>query len=76
MSLTSEKSVRAAAQPGARVRGCPVTLTAGQVAVQACRSTLEYVSWTDAILREPMVIKQGNARPPQRPGLGLGLGLQ
>lgn len=32
---------------------------------------LEYVSWADAILREPMVIEQGMARPPQRPGLGL-----
>jgi mandelate racemase len=32
---------------------------------------LEYVSWADAILQEPMVISQGNARPPQRPGLGL-----
>ena len=32
---------------------------------------LEYVSWADAILREPMVIAQGIARPPQRPGLGL-----
>jgi mandelate racemase len=32
---------------------------------------LEYVSWADAILQEPMVITQGLARPPQRPGLGL-----
>jgi mandelate racemase len=32
---------------------------------------LEYVSWADAILQEPMVIGQGFAKPPQRPGLGL-----
>jgi mandelate racemase len=32
---------------------------------------LEYVSWADAILQEPMVIEKGNARPSQRPGLGL-----
>lgn len=32
---------------------------------------LEYVSWADAILQEPMVIENGFAKPPQRPGLGL-----
>jgi mandelate racemase len=32
---------------------------------------LEYVSWADAILQDPMVIEQGAARPPRRPGLGL-----
>jgi mandelate racemase len=32
---------------------------------------LEYVSWADAILQDPMVIERGFARPPQRPGLGL-----
>lgn len=32
---------------------------------------LEYVSWADAILQDPMVIEEGVTRPPQRPGLGL-----
>lgn len=32
---------------------------------------LEYVSWADAILQEPMVIERGIARPSERPGLGL-----
>jgi mandelate racemase len=32
---------------------------------------LEYVSWADAILREPMQIVHGFATPSARPGLGL-----
>ena len=32
---------------------------------------LEYVSWADAILRDPLVISGGNVAPPERPGLGL-----
>jgi len=32
---------------------------------------LEYVSWADAILQEPLTISDGTAAPPERPGLGL-----
>jgi mandelate racemase len=32
---------------------------------------LEYVSWADAILREPLVIRDGTIAPGERPGLGL-----
>jgi mandelate racemase len=32
---------------------------------------LEYVSWADAILREPLQVNDGTIMPPDRPGLGL-----
>ena len=32
---------------------------------------LEYVSWADAILEEPLRIENGQVAPPDRPGLGL-----
>jgi mandelate racemase len=32
---------------------------------------LEYVDWMDAIVEEPLVIADGMARPPERPGIGL-----
>jgi len=32
---------------------------------------LEYVDWADAILEEPLVVKDGHARIPDRPGIGL-----
>jgi mandelate racemase len=32
---------------------------------------LEYVDWADAILEEPLQVKDGCARVPDRPGLGL-----
>lgn len=32
---------------------------------------LEYVSWADSILEEPLQIEKGHIAPPDRPGLGL-----
>lgn len=32
---------------------------------------LEYVDWADAILEEPLQVKDGHARIPERPGLGM-----
>jgi mandelate racemase len=32
---------------------------------------LEYVDWADAILAEPLVIRDGHAMTPDRPGLGI-----
>ena len=32
---------------------------------------LEYVDWADAILEEPLVVTDGHARIPDRPGVGL-----
>lgn len=32
---------------------------------------LEYVDWADAVLEEPLQIKDGHARIPERPGLGM-----
>lgn len=32
---------------------------------------LEYVSWADAILENPLTVKDGAIAPPDRPGLGL-----
>jgi mandelate racemase len=32
---------------------------------------LEYVSWAESILEEPMIVSNGFAAPPDRPGLGL-----
>ena len=31
---------------------------------------LEYVDWADAILEEPLAVKDGFASPPERPGVG------
>jgi mandelate racemase len=32
---------------------------------------LEYVDWADAILEEPLQVKDGHARIPERPGIGM-----
>lgn len=32
---------------------------------------LEYVDWADAILEEPLKVKDGHARIPERPGIGM-----
>jgi mandelate racemase len=32
---------------------------------------LEYVDWADAVLAEPLAVKDGFATPPARPGVGM-----
>ena len=32
---------------------------------------LEYVTWAERILREPLAVRNGRAAPPDRPGLGI-----
>ena len=58
-------------------RGIPVSshlmpeISIHLLAVTPTCHWLEYVSWADAILEEPMTVANGIATPPNRPGLGL-----
>ncbi len=46
-------------------------MSAHALAASATAHWLEYVDWADAILREPMEIRDGKAIVPDRPGFGL-----
>lgn len=67
--------LRGAAIAGAR--GIPVSshlfpeISVHLLAATPTAHWLEYVSWADAILEEPLVVNQGHVAPPDRPGLGL-----
>jgi mandelate racemase len=41
------------------------------LAATPTRGWLEYVDWADAILQEPLIIENGEAQVPPRPGLGI-----
>lgn len=41
------------------------------LAVTPTAHWLEYVDWADAILEEPLVVKNGHVLPRERPGLGM-----
>ncbi|MES2185076.1 MAG: enolase C-terminal domain-like protein [Pseudomonadota bacterium] len=67
--------LRGAAIAGAR--GIPVSSHLfPEISVHLLAATpgahwLEYVSWADAILAEPLQVADGHVAPPDRPGLGL-----
>lgn len=61
----------------AAARGIPVSshlfpeISAHLMAVTPTAHWLEYVSWADAILKDPLQISDGQVRPFGKPGLGL-----
>lgn len=61
----------------AAARGVPVSshlfpeVSAHLLAVTPTAHWLEYVDWANPILQQPIVIEDGNALIPDRPGLGL-----
>jgi mandelate racemase len=58
-------------------RGVPMSshlfpeVSAHLLAATPTRHYLEYVDWADVLLREPLVIRDGHALVPERPGNGL-----
>lgn len=61
----------------AAARGIPVSshlfpeISVHLLAATPTAHWLEYVSWADTILQEPLVVSDGYIAPPNRPGLGL-----
>lgn len=61
----------------ADVAGIPVSshlfpeLSAHLLAATPTAHWLEYVDWANPVLREPLVVADGHAQPPDRPGNGL-----
>jgi len=61
----------------AAARGIPVSshlfpeISVHLLAATPTAHWLEYVSWADAILKEPLQISKGYITPPNKPGLGL-----